>query len=342
MWTSENTDRYLQRTGAYLKRQFLTATVAPLLLAGFASIAFGKVPVVLSTDVGNEIDDQWAIAYLLMSPEFETEGILSAHAPTLPDPSAHYTFEVLQDEVERRLNMHIHPPLVEGGSVPLTDVKTPQPSAAVDFLVSVSRKYSKDNRLNVVVIGAATDIASAILTDPGIADRINVVAMGFKDLSPAGGQEYNVQNDPKAWQVILRSAVPVTIGSGDVCRKDLSLSFEQAAALLSGHGEIAQWLWSEYKLWYFQHVKPLRVNDFSKPWIIWDIITLAHLRQLTGSKQVGRPALSDELSLSETHNGQAVWIESVDAQRLWREFIANLDQYTETHALPEVRDRDGR
>ena len=50
-----------------------------------------KIPVILSTDVGNEVDDQWAIAYLLTNPEFEVLGILSAHAPTLPDPSAHTT-----------------------------------------------------------------------------------------------------------------------------------------------------------------------------------------------------------------------------------------------------------
>jgi len=36
------------------------------------------VPVVLSTDVGNEIDDQWAIVYLLLQPKFEVLGVMSA------------------------------------------------------------------------------------------------------------------------------------------------------------------------------------------------------------------------------------------------------------------------
>ncbi len=298
-----------------------------------ASTAFGKIPVVLSTDVGNEIDDQWAIVYLLTSPEFQTEGILSAHAPTLPAPSAHFTYEVLLDEVEHRMNMQVHPPLLEGSSLPLADTKTAQPSAAVDFLVQVSQSYSADHRLNVLVIGAATDVASAILRDPGIADRIHIIAMGFKNLSADGGKEYNVENDPKAWQVILRSRVPVTIGSGDVCQANLSLSFERAAALLSGHGPIAQWLWSEYQVWYFAHVKPLRVNDFSKPWVIWDIITLANLRELTTSKTITRPALANDLSLSETGSGEATWILSVDSERLWHEFVVNLDAYSETHTL---------
>jgi hypothetical protein len=38
-----------------------------------------RIPVVLSTDVGNEIDDQWAITYLLLQPRFDVLGVMSAH-----------------------------------------------------------------------------------------------------------------------------------------------------------------------------------------------------------------------------------------------------------------------
>ena len=69
-----------------------------------------SIPVVLSTDVGNEIDDQWAITYLLSQPNFDVRGILSAQAPSLPDPSAHRTFTILQDVVEHRLGMAKHAP----------------------------------------------------------------------------------------------------------------------------------------------------------------------------------------------------------------------------------------
>jgi inosine-uridine nucleoside N-ribohydrolase len=307
--------------------------ILSLTLLAFAGTCSAKIQVVLSTDVGNEIDDQWAIAYLLTSPEFETLGILSAHAPSLPAPSAHATYKILRDEVEHRLNMQVHPPLLEGASLPLANLTTPQPSAAVDFLIRTSKPFSQSNRLNVLVIGAATDLASAILLDPTIVDRINVVAMGFKDLSPQGGREYNVENDPKAWQVILQSQVPVTIGSGDVCRAHLALTFQEAAVLLSGHGPVADWLWSEYQAYYYRNVKPLRVNDFTKPWIIWDIITLAHLRNLTSAKNISRPSLNVDLSLKESSGGRAVWIQSVDSTHLWQEFTQNLDSYTQTHAF---------
>ena len=41
--------------------------------------ADSRIPVVLSTDVGNEIDDQWAITYLLLQPRFDVLGVISAH-----------------------------------------------------------------------------------------------------------------------------------------------------------------------------------------------------------------------------------------------------------------------
>src|SRR6185436_5197552 len=174
-----------------------------------AQSAEGRIPIVLSTDVGNEIDDQWAITYLLLQPRFEVLGIMSAHAPSLPAPAGHASYRILVDVVENRLGMSTHPPLVEGGSFPLDNVKTPRPSPAVTFLLEASRRFSKDNRLTVLMIGAATDVASAIITDPTIVDRIRVVQMGFHD--EQGGDEFNIANDVHGVQAILDSRVPLVI-----------------------------------------------------------------------------------------------------------------------------------
>src|SRR5690349_1644127 len=65
-----------------------TIILRVFVLAALCVCANAKTPIFLSTDVGNEVDDQWAIVYLLTNPAFETLGISSAHAPTLPSPSA--------------------------------------------------------------------------------------------------------------------------------------------------------------------------------------------------------------------------------------------------------------
>src|SRR5512138_946597 len=104
-----------------------------------------KIPVILSTDVGNEIDDQWAITYLLLQPRFKVLGIMSAHAPSIAAPAGHTSYRILVDVVENRLGMRRHPPLIEGGSEPLVDTNTPIASSAAKFLIAQSKNFSKNN-----------------------------------------------------------------------------------------------------------------------------------------------------------------------------------------------------
>jgi inosine-uridine nucleoside N-ribohydrolase len=304
-----------------------------LLYLACTSTAIAKIPVILSTDVGNEIDDQWAVAYLLVNPEFDALGIISAHAPTVSPPAARTTYMVLLDEVENRLKMDTHPPLFEGSSLPLENSNTPRPNAGVDFIIESSRRFSKDSRLNVLMIGAATDVASAILTDPSIVDRIRVVAMGFTNW-PDGGDEFNVLNDPVAWRVILAANVPVVVGCGDVCRKHLSLTLDQARELISTHGPVGQWLWEEFLAWYYRFVKPIRKNDFSRPWIIWDDITLAFALGMTTQEVYPRPVLNDQSRFEHPQTDRTItWITGIDESRMWADFVAKLDAYQRTHAV---------
>jgi purine nucleosidase len=315
--------------------RIVVQALALVLISLVRSVAgLAKAQVILSTDVGNEIDDQWVVAYLLADPQdFNVLGIISAHAPTLPDPSARYTYMVLRDEVETRLDMVQHPPLFEGSSTALKNVETPEPNAGVDFIISSSKHFSSMHRLTILTIGAATDVASAILEDPSIAQRIRVVAMGFKNW-PQGGDEFNVANDVHAWQAILNSQVPVVVGCGDVCRANLSLTLSQARNLISPHGPVGAWLWSEFQSWYYRFVKPLRVDDFSRSWVIWDIITAAYVNGWTNQMSYPRPRLTDAMHFEQgTSGGRIIWITHVDTARLWADFISKLDDYQRAHAM---------
>lgn len=291
---------------------------------------------ILSTDVGNEIDDQWAVVYMLTNPDFDVLGIISSQAPTLTPPAAHTTYLVLRDEVENRLRMTVHPPLFEGSSLPLLDPKSPRDDAGVDFMIESSKAFSSTNRLTVLTIGAATDVASALLEDRTMADRIRVVAMGFNGW-PNGGNEFNVANDVAAWQVILQSDVPVVVGSGDVCRANLSLTLDDARKLVSDHGPVGRWLWDEFQAWYYRFVKPVRSDDLSKPWVIWDIITLAYVEGLTQQEVHPRPILKNDVNFDHVQTTRTItWITSVDSKRLWPDFITRLDAYERTHDMGET------
>ena len=317
-----------------LTRFFLwLVAVASLLVSSTSSGAPPRIPVVLSTDVGNEVDDQWTIVYLLINPKLDVRGIISAHAPTISPPAGQTSYRILLDVVENRLGMASHPPLFAGADLPLEDRKKPRASDGVNFLIEASRDFSAGNRLKVLTIGAVTDAASAILMDPTISRRIEIIDMGFKRW-PNGEDEFNVANDVKAMQVILDSDVPLTIGSGDVCRASLSLHLDQAREMVAGRGPVGQWLFEEFQAWYYRFVKPRRVDDFSKPWIIWDNITLAHVLGMTTHETYARPKLTDDMNFEHVETDRTInWITDVDEQRMWDDFLEKLDTYQRTHAV---------
>jgi inosine-uridine nucleoside N-ribohydrolase len=181
------------------------------------------------------------------------------------------------------------------------------------------------------MIGAATDVASAILIDPTIVDRIRVIQMGFTN--EHGGEEFNVANDVHAVQAILDSKVPLVIGSGDVCRANLALTFEQARKMLATRGVIGAWLWEEYQAWYFRVVKPLRVNDFSKSWPIWDNITLAYVLGMTRQHELPRPRMRDNMTFEASNAGDVTWITDVDEKLMWSDFLTLVDNYQRRHPI---------
>lgn len=306
-----------------------------LLVIASSLLGQGRIPVVLSTDVGNEVDDQWTIVYLLLREDLDVKGILSAHAPSISPPAGKVSLEILRDVVEGRMGLAVHPPLIEGASVPLQSRTQPQPSPAVNFLIEASRPYTESNRLQVLNIGAITDVASAILQDPTITRRIRVINMGFHD-SVKGGNEFNIANDPLAMQVVLDSDVPLVTGPGDVCRRDLALSLDQARQMVAERGPIGAWLWKEFLAWYYRHVKPLRKDDLSKPWMIWDNITLAYLLGMAEAQEGPRPRMTEAMQFEPRagSNAKMTWITRVNSQAMWADFLGRLDRFQATHAVP--------
>jgi inosine-uridine nucleoside N-ribohydrolase len=303
-----------------------------LAIAFAFATAHAKTPLILSTDVGNEIDDQWAIAYMMANPHFEVLGLTSAHSPSLPFPAGYESYLLLKDEIENRMGMRVHPPILRGSDAPLKDRRTAQDNDAVRFLIEQSKPFNSNNRLTIVVIGAATDVASAVLIDPSIADRIRIVAMAFK--TETDGVEYNVQNDVPAWQILLDSNVPVVLGDKQVCFTDLPMYYDQAKTMLASNGAVGAWLWGTWNKWYYREVKPLRKADFSKPRAIWDMITLAYLEGFATSETKPRPSMADDMKLTIAPGQRTVtWITHVEAAKLWEDFQKRMAIYEQTHAI---------
>jgi inosine-uridine nucleoside N-ribohydrolase len=313
----------------------LLALLAPL-AASAAAAEQSRIPVLLSTDMGNEIDDQWPLLHLLANPRFMVVGIASAHAPADSIPGAAGTSaRIIRNIVEDRLSLLEHPPIVRGADEKLANERTPRPSEAAEFIIEASRSYSARRRLNLLVIGAASDAASALIIDPSLANRVRIIAMGFKSWEE-GGDEFNIRNDPAAWRAILNSNVPVVAGDAAVTIRHLTVTRSEADGILSKSGAIRPWLMRDYDAWYDRHIKtfgPGKRADGSYSWPIWDHVVVAHLLGFTKVEERPRPRMGEDLNFTFPGDGRTIsWITAIDRDALFGDFSRNLESFARTHA----------
>jgi inosine-uridine nucleoside N-ribohydrolase len=288
--------------------------------------AHDRIAVILTTDCGVETDDQWAVAELALLADagrIELEGIVTTHALSLAAPSAEASAAAVRETLAA-LPLRSAPRVTAGANVPLESADAPRLGPGGKLILEAAGGFTRERRLRVLSIGAATDVAEALLADPGLADRIEIVAMGF-DAWPRGGDVWNVKNDPRAFQVILRSSVPLSIGAADVCVKHLSLDRDSAARITSGGGKSGQYLLAKLEAWLAREPKLCRETTGRDAWPIWDLVTAAHLLGWTHEESRPRPRLRDDLSFDvDSPRGTIQWITRIDETKLWEDVHARL------------------
>lgn len=173
----------------------------------------GQVDMVLDTDAYNEIDDQFAIAFALAAPDKVCLKALYA-APFFNkrvESPAHGMERSYQEILTLLRLTKKEVPVFRGSETYLNSESEPVISAAATDLANRAMSYSSSKPLYVVAIGAATNVASALLMQPEIADRIVVVYLGGHRLDWHENREFNLRQDVAAGRVVLGSGAPVVL-----------------------------------------------------------------------------------------------------------------------------------
>lgn len=179
----------------------------------------GPVDVVLDTDTYNEIDDQFAIAYMMQSGDrinvkaITAAPFLNHHSESPADGMEKSYQEILH--VLSLMNREDASGLVlRGADRFMEDEKTPVISEASEKLIEISKEYTKEHPLYVVCIAAPVNIASAILTDPTITERIVVLWSGGVSLGWPDCKCFNGGQNVAASRVLMESGVPLVLTPG--------------------------------------------------------------------------------------------------------------------------------
>lgn len=241
----------------------------------------GKVDVIIDTDAFNEIDDQFAIAYLLLSEDkLNTVGICAAPFFNPLSTGPKDGMEKSYNEIHKLLDIMGREDLKDrtyrGSEEYLKDENTPVRSPAASFMVETAKKYSPDAPLYIVAIGAITNVASAIIADPAAMENTVIVWLGGHgmecDWKRGEASEFNMRQDIAAARVVFNSATPVVM---------LPCEGVVSAFYLSG-AECEYWLRGSNSLGDYLADNTVRAAESyacGKPWtrVIWDVTAVAWL-----------------------------------------------------------------
>ena len=226
-------------------------------------------PVVLDTDLCDDIDDTWAISLLLQSPELDCKLITAAVGNT----------EAKAKVVAKFLDRVGRTDIAVGIGIKQRDGSHQQTGWADDYdLASYPGKVHKDGvqalidtimnsptRITLIAIGPLPNVAEALKREPRIAGKADFVGMYGSVYLGYGGRdkpdaEYNVKQDVEAAKRVFAAPWPMTITPLDTCGL-VDLEGENCQKVLRRNSAITSNLLQNYRAWYKEGLRPRKELD---------------------------------------------------------------------------------
>ncbi|UCG59030.1 MAG: nucleoside hydrolase [Phycisphaerales bacterium] len=224
-----------------------------------------KIAIIFDTDICDDIDDTWALALLLRSPEFDVRLITTAVGDT-PN-KAKVVAKIL--EVAGRTDIPIGIGPVRGGLsrghrqdawIEDYDISSYRGTVYEDGVQAMVDTIMKSSRpIKVVAVGPLPNVAAALEREPRIAERAQFVGMHGSVRRGYGGAatpsaEYNVRAFVKEAQKVFTAPWDITITPLDTCGI-VHLRSEKYQKVLKSDNPLTKALIGNYRAWYEQGLR---------------------------------------------------------------------------------------
>ncbi len=282
------------------------------------------VRMVLDTDTYNEIDDQFAVVYSLISPELDVQAVYAApfknNRSNGPGDGMDKSYEEIL-QILSRLDKSPDGFAFKGSTHYLTDMTKPERSPAAVDLVEKARKSSPKDPLYVVAVGAITNVSNAILIDPSIINNIVVVWLGGNGHHWPHQREFNFRQDLNASRVIFDSGVPFVQLPCTPIVTHFTTTVPEMERYVGGRGAIGDYLLKIFKEY--------RKDHFAWSKVLWDMTAVAWVinDRWLPSDLVHSPIVTDNYTFSfdqSRHLMRAV--NFIQRDPIFRDFFTKLDK----------------
>ena len=253
-----------------------------------------RFKVILDSDLGSDVDDAFAMALLLASPEFEIVGITLGHGQTAKRGrlACRLLYETGREDIPVALGRPT--PLVVGHP----EINKPDPRQfswaenfstvepidmpAADFIANQLRRYPK--QITLISVGPVSNLADLLQKDPKILQLAKRVYSMFGSFylgyggSPVPSLEWNVRADIPSARSLSSSTAPITYAGLDVTAL-VELQAEQLRSLWSHRSPLTDALHGLYQLW--GRKNPILFDTVPIAMILWPELfhtNAAHVR----------------------------------------------------------------
>jgi len=200
-----------------------------LLTLVFAVSSFASspspAPVILDTDIGTDIDDAFALALIINSPELELLGVTTVAGDT--QARARLAAKLLWEAGGAWRNVPVYAG-APGKPQPIEQTRWAEGftspalhlGGAVDFMRrEINRRPGK---VTLIAIGELTNVAALLESDPAMAKKIKLIALMGGSIARGYGPdskpeaEWNIKSNPEAARAVFSSGVPLVVAPLDV------------------------------------------------------------------------------------------------------------------------------
>jgi inosine-uridine nucleoside N-ribohydrolase len=200
------------------------------------------VRVITDTDAKNEGDDQFAIVQTLLSPRVDNVGFIAAHYGIGRHKDSMMRSFAELNTIFEKMEFPQAGLIFKGAEHPLQNKTSPVDSEGARLIIKEA--MSGDERpLFITFMGPLTDLASALLIEPRIADKLTAIWIGGGKY-PSGDVEFNLKNDVEAANVVFSSGVALWQVPRNVYQM-MSVSFAELECKVRPRGEIGRYLFDQ-------------------------------------------------------------------------------------------------
>lgn len=228
-----------------------------LLVACLPALAAKPVPVILDTDLGDDIDDTWALAMLLKNPKVDLQLIVTASDNT--PVKTRLVAKILEHMGHTEIPLGMGKQTSENpihqadwlGDYALKDFKGTVHEDGVQAMIDHLR--AAKSPMVLCVIGPQTNIAEALRRAPDIAQKARVVSMAGSvhigyDGKPGAAPEWNVLHDVDSARAVFAAPWDITIAPLDTCGT-LRLSGARYGKVAASKSPLAKVTMDNYAQW---------------------------------------------------------------------------------------------